>query len=245
MIDRELAVGANPAVRITIRSGRVNVEEGEAGFVRFLVDTSDRSFEVHKGADAIVASGGGGRAFVTVSVPPLAHLEIGTSSADVSVVPRLGQLDVSTVSGEIDFDSTMRLQARSTSGVVRGRLVEGEATCVTTSGDIRLSDLRDRADLSSSSGSIVVGSCAGSVSCATLSGNIRIEELTGPAAKVKSMSGQVRLGIPPRTRVDLDANTLSGKVTLPTPSPSPEPPEREIALKVRLVSGNLKIERTT
>jgi hypothetical protein len=34
-------------------------------------------------------------------------------------------------------------------------------------------------------------------------------------------------------------------VTLPTPNPSPEPPEREIGVKVRLVSGNLKIERTT
>jgi len=81
------------------------------------------------------------------------------------------------------------------------------------------------------------------VSCATLSGNIRIEELSGPTVRIKSMSGGVRLGIPPRTRLELDANTLSGKVTLPTPSPRPEPPEREVSLKVRLVSGNLKIER--
>jgi DUF4097 and DUF4098 domain-containing protein YvlB len=122
--------------------------------------------------------------------------------------------------------------------------VEGEATCVTTSGDIKVSEIIDRADISTRSGSVVIGTCTGTVSCSTLSGNIRIEEMSGPTARIKSMSGGVRLGIPPRTRLELDANTLSGKVTLPTPNPSPQPPEREIDVRVRLVSGSLRIERT-
>lgn len=246
MIDRVLEVDENPTLRITIRSGRVNLETGEPGVVRLMVDTNDPSFEIRQAADAVVASGHrGGRAFVTASVPPMADVEIGTGSGSVSIEPRLGRLDVNTVSGEIEFDTAGRLQAKTTSGGIRGKLVEGEARCVTTSGNIKVSKIIDHADLSSSSGSIVIGSCAGTVSCATVSGNIRIEELTGAAAKIKSMSGGVRLGIPPRTRLDLDANTLSGQVSLPTPNPSPEPPEREISVKVRLVSGNLKIERTT
>jgi hypothetical protein len=56
------------------------------------------------------------------------------------------------------------------------------------------------------------------------------------------MSGDVKIGIPARTRVELDAQSLSGKVSLPEPSPRAAP-EREIALKVRLVSGDLKVER--
>jgi hypothetical protein len=36
---------------------------------------------------------------------------------------------------------------------------------------------------------------------------------------------------------------MSGKVSLPETGHRPQPPEREIALKVRLVSGDLKIER--
>ncbi len=246
MIDRELAVDANPTVRITIRSGRVNVESGQPGLVRFKVDTNDPTFEIRQAADAIVASGDrGGRVFVTVSVPPMADVEIGTASGDVDIDPPLGRLDVTTVSGEVQFDTVERLQARTTSGGIRGNRVEGEATCVTTSGDIKVSEVVESADFSTRSGSVVIGNCSGIVSCATLSGNIRIEELSGPTARIKSMSGGVRLGIPPRTRLELDANTLSGKVTLPTPSPSPEPPEREVSVKVRLVSGNLKIERTT
>jgi DUF4097 and DUF4098 domain-containing protein YvlB len=101
----------------------------------------------------------------------------------------------------------------------------------------------DRADLSTASGDVRIGMCAGVVTCATLSGDVRIEQVTGPAAKFKSMSGDVKIGIPPRTRVELDAESMSGKVSLPDPSSRPEPPQREIALKVRLVSGDLKIER--
>ena len=245
MIDRELTVDDSPTIRITIRSGRVNIESGEPGVVRFKVDTNDTTFEIRQAGDAIVASGDrGGRVFATVGVPPMSDVEIGTASGDVDIGPPLGRLDVTTVSGEIEFQEVERLQARTTSGGIRGKRVEGEATCVTTSGDIKVSEIVDRADFSTRSGSVVIGSCSGTVSCATLSGNIRIEELSGPTARIKSMSGGVRLGIPPRTRLELDANTLSGKVTLPTPSPSPQAPEREVSVKVRLISGNLKIERT-
>jgi DUF4097 and DUF4098 domain-containing protein YvlB len=244
VIDRELAVEDNPTIRITIRSGRVNVEGGEPGVVRFRVDTSDPTFEIRQAADAIVASGDrGGRVFVTVSVPPTTDMEIGTASGDVDIDPPLGRLDVTTVSGEVEFETVERLQARSTSGGIRGNRVEGEASCVTTSGDIKVSEIVESADFSTRSGSVVIGTCSGIASCATLSGNIRIEELSGPTARIKSMSGGVRLGIPPRTRLELDANTLSGKITLPTPIAREEPPEREVSLKIRLVSGNLKIER--
>jgi DUF4097 and DUF4098 domain-containing protein YvlB len=114
---------------------------------------------------------------------------------------------------------------------------------VAASGSIRISQLLDRADLSTASGDVTIGECAGNVNSTTRSGSVRIEKITAPSAKFKSMSGGVRLGIPPRTRVELDAESLSGKVTLPEPSPRPEPPEREISVKVRLVSGDLKIER--
>ena len=245
MIDRELTVEDTPTIRVTITSGRVNVEQGKPGLVRFRVDTNDPTFEIRQAADAIVASGDrGGRVFVTVSVPPMTDMEIGTASGDVDIDPQLGRLDVTTISGEVEFETVERLQARTTSGGIRGRRVNGEATCVTTSGDIKVSEIVDRADFSTRSGSVVIVNCAGTVSCATLSGNIRIEELSGPTARIKSMSGGVRLGLPPRTRLELDANTLSGRVTLPTGNPSPEPPEREVSVKVRLVSGNLKIERT-
>jgi hypothetical protein len=180
VIDRELTVDDTPTIRVSIRSGRVNVEGGKPGLVRFKVDTTDPTFEIRQAADAIVASGDrGGRVFVTISVPPMTDMEIGTASGDIDIEPRLGRLDVTTVSGEVEFETVERLQARTTSGGIRGKRVNGEATCVTTSGDIKVSEVVDGGDFSTRSGSVVIVNCAGTVSCATLSGNIRIEELSG------------------------------------------------------------------
>jgi DUF4097 and DUF4098 domain-containing protein YvlB len=242
VIDREFSVEGSPVVRLTIRSGRVNVEQGEAGVVRLRVDSSNPRFEIHQRLDTVEASGGG-RTYATVSVPPLAEVEIESSSGDIAVNTTLARLDASTASGNIDFQTTERLRAKTASGRIRGDLVDGDAQCVTASGSIKISRLMDRAELSTASGDVRIGECAGPVQCATLSGTVRIEQMTGPTAKFKSMSGDVKVGIPPRTRVELDAESMSGKVSLPEPSSRAEPPEREIALKVRLVSGDLKIER--
>ncbi len=244
MIDREFAVDGNPVVRVSIRSGRVNIEEGDAGVVRLRVDSSDSNFELQQRVDAIEASGSG-RTYVTVSLPPMGDVVIETSSGDISVAPRLARLDAVTASGNVDFDSIERLRAKTASGRVRGNRVDGEASCVTASGSIKIAQVTDRADLSTASGDVTIGECAGPLHCATLSGNVKIERVTGPSIKVKSMSGGVKLGIPPRTRLELDAESLSGKVSLPDPNPRPEPPQREISVKVRLVSGDLKIERVS
>ena len=244
MIEREFSVGESVSVKVAIRSGRVAVETGEPGLVSVSVDTHDPTFDVRQRGGAIVAWGErGGRSYVTMRVPPLTDVEASTASGDVSIVPRLGRLEVASASGDIAFDSVRRLQAKTGSGSVRGNTVEGEARCITASGDIRIAQLLERADLSTASGDITVERCAGVISCATLSGDIRVGELTGPSLSVKSMSGGVRIGIPSRTRVNLDANTFSGRVVLPAPNPSPEPPEREITARVRLVSGDLRIDR--
>ena len=228
-------------VRVAIRSGRVSVEQGDPGVVRLRVDSSDQRFETHQRLDAIEASGSG-RTYATVSVPPGAEVEIETSSGDIAVTAPLARLDASTASGNIEFQTTERLRAKTASGRIRGDRVEGETQCVTASGSIKITELLDQADISTASGDVRLGECAGVVNCATLSGTVSIERVTGPSAKFKSMSGDVKIGIPARTRVELDAQSLSGKVSLPEPSPRAAP-EREIALKVRLVSGDLKVER--
>jgi DUF4097 and DUF4098 domain-containing protein YvlB len=242
--EHEFVVGNTPSVKIGIRSGRIGIEPGEPRAVRFSADTRDPNFTIQQRGDAIEAFGErGGRVDMTVHLPPLTDVEVSTASGDVNVVPPVGRLEVSTASGDLHFESARRLEAKSASGSIGGSRVDGEARCVTASGDIRISVIGDRADLSTASGDIVVDQCAGTITCATLSGDIRVNELTGPSLNAKSMSGGVRIGIPSRTRLDLDANTFSGKVKLPAPNPNPESPEREISVKVRLVSGDLSIVR--
>jgi DUF4097 and DUF4098 domain-containing protein YvlB len=245
VIDQEFPVGDSPSVKIGTRSGRVRIEAGEPGIVRIQVDTRDPTFEVTRRGDTILASGErSGRADVTVHAPSMIDVEVSTASAEVEILTPVGRLEVASASGDLVFDTAVRLQTKSASGTVGGNGVEGEARCITASGDIRIGVIGDRADFSTASGDVVIEECHGELSVASLSGDIRIGRLTGPELNAKSVSGGVRIGIPPRTRLDLDASTLSGKVRLPASSaPSPEPAEREMSVKVRLVSGNLRIDR--
>lgn len=244
MIERDFSVKSPSLVKVTIASGRVAVEAGEPGVVRVSADTRDPTFDVLQRGDAIVAGGErGGRAFVTVQVPQPTDVEVSTASGDVNIVTPVARLEVASASGDVSFNSAIRLQVKTASGSISGNRVEGEARCITASGEIRISQLLERADFSTASGNITIDQSVGIIACATLSGDIRVGELTGPSLNVKSMSGSVRIGIPARTRLDLDANTFSGRVRLPTPSAGAEPPEREITAKIRLVSGDIRIDR--
>jgi DUF4097 and DUF4098 domain-containing protein YvlB len=243
VIERRFSV-VDPTVQVRIRSGHVTVETGEPGEVVVAVDTNDPTFDVRQRGDVIIASGDrGGRAYVTVNVPVGANLDLSSASGELRIAPALDRLDVSSASGGLTFDAVRRLQVKTASGDVRGNSVDGEARCVTASGSLSFSRLADRADLSTASGDITIGQASGDLSFASISGDIRIDRLDGPSLSAKSMSGNVRVGIPPRTRLDLDANSLSGRIRLPAPNPNPEPPDREMNVKVRLVSGDLRIDR--
>ena len=249
MIEQTFKVGDTPQLKIQMRSGSLEVRPGREGEIAVTVDTNSGTMSVEQRGDTVVVGpmpeGKRARyAAITAEIPDGADLEVATASADVVIRQRLGRFDVATASGEIRFGDAERLQAKSASGDIRGAKVTGESRAVTASGDIRISEVGERASLSTASGDIQIKSSTGRLTTNTVSGDIRVDEVTGPEIQAKSMSGRVRLGIPKGTRLDLDANTYSGKVKLPSPDPSPGPPEREMTVKVRLVSGDLRIART-
>ncbi len=243
MIESEFTI-EDATVLVAIRSGHIAVEQGDVGMVTITVDTSDSTFEVRRRGDAIVASGErGGRAYVTARVPAGAKVELSSASGDMRGSVPLDRLDASTASGDLTFDTVERLQVKTASGDVKGESVTGEARAITASGSISITRVLDRADLSAASGDITIGEASGSLSCATLSGDIRVGRIEGPSLDMKTMSGTVRVGVPAGTRLELDASSLTGKIGLPTASPSPKAPEREVSIKARLVSGDLRIDR--
>ncbi|MFZ0625576.1 MAG: DUF4097 family beta strand repeat-containing protein [Acidimicrobiia bacterium] len=244
MIEREFEVGDTPAVQVAIRSGGVQVERGDPGKVRVVADTNSKDFILEQlGGRVVARAPRGERTSVTVVTPSGTDLEVSTASGDVHARVDLGKFEVSTASGDVYLEKAVTLVAKSASGSVRGDTVTTEARCVTASGDIRISRLPDRASLSTASGDVVVDEASGNLTCATVSGDVRVDSMIGPSFEGKSMSGNTRIGIPGRTRVDLDVNTLSGKIRLPTPSENPQPPEREMTIRARTVSGNIRIDR--
>lgn len=247
MIEKEFSID-EPTVKVYLRSGSLDIKPGDPGTIMVEVDTRDDQFTVEQRGDTIIVGGDrGGRrprwAAVTVRVPGGCDVEATTSSANVAATQTLGRLEVATSSGDIRFDEVRRLQAKTASGNIRGRAVAGEARGVSASGDIRIGSLGERGSLSTASGDVRIDTSEATLAAASVSGDIRVERLEGPELRAKSMSGRVRLGIPRGTRLDLDANTFSGKVRLPDPDPRPAPTVRDVTVRVRLVSGDLKIVR--
>jgi DUF4097 and DUF4098 domain-containing protein YvlB len=97
--------------------------------------------------------------------------------------------------------------------------------------------------VSTASGDVHIEKCAASVDLNTASGDAYLAQFEGRSANFKSMSGSVDLGIPSGSTVDLDVNTLSGKVRLPESDSGGEARERHMSIRARLVSGDFSIQR--
>jgi hypothetical protein len=247
VIEQEFLIGDTPRLKVRIRSGSVEVTRAEDRRIRVQADTDDSAFLVDQRGDTVHLGGGndrrGGWAAVTAFVPPDCEVDVATASANVGCNGELARLVMSSSSGDLRFGTLSRLQVKTASGDISGDAVTGEANAITASGDVMITTLGGGADLSTASGDVTVNSGAGDISATSVSGDIRIDLFAGSELRATSVSGTVRLGIPKGTRLDLDAETYSGIVDLPEPELQPGPPEREMRVRVKLVSGDLKILR--
>ncbi len=250
MIDQTFPAESTPRVEVRIQSGEVRFLPGEPGEVRVVADAkSQTGLEVtRRGATVLVKTNKGGwlrndDAHISIYAPETTEVLISTASANVKTTTPLARLEINTASGDVSFDTVADLEVRTASGDIRGEKVSESANIVGASGDVRISSCLGKASLSSASGDIDIDLCQGPMKTATASGDVSVTNCRSPEVSCKSMSGSVTLGVPPRTRVSLDANTLSGQVNLPEPSQSEETPEAKMSIKVRLVSGDLNLFR--
>ena len=65
--------------------------------------------------------------------------------------------------------------------------------------------------------------------------------LTGSGLSAKSLSGDLKVGIPPRRRIDFDVQSLSGEMRTDLPPGDGSPPEKQVTLRVKSVSGNVTL----
>ena len=66
-----------------------------------------------------------------------------------------------------------------------------------------------------------------------------VRTVEGPSVAAKNMSGDLKLGIPPRRHVDFDVQSLSGEMRTDLPDSDGSPPEKTLKLRVKSVSGDV------
>ena len=184
----------------------------------FGVGSVDMVVTIPTGCDVTVRLGSGD---LLVSVP-VRDLEVSTGSGDIRVEEVTGTADLKVGSGDLRVGSVAGVtRISSASGDVR--LDEGTEVAVSTAaGDLFLGDISEIARVKSATGDIRVRRFSGTdLEIRTMSGDVTIGLIAGLVveAEVKTMSGTFRNRTKPSSaekvgRLNLTVTSVSGDVTL-------------------------------
>jgi DUF4097 and DUF4098 domain-containing protein YvlB len=203
---------------------------------------------------------------VRVTLPEDAVVGVSTASADIEIDGAVGEVDVKTASGAVsiddvaaDVDATTAsgditmgnvggdIRAYSASGDLRCSSVAGAARFSTTSGDLEVGAAGNRVEVKATSGDVRLGELAAGAKVINVSGNVRVLALEEGTLHVRSVSGDVRVGVVKGVDLHVDVETTSGLVHSEIPLDDAPAPgarrEARVDLSVRSVSGNVEIGR--
>jgi DUF4097 and DUF4098 domain-containing protein YvlB len=108
-----------------------------------------------------------------ISVPANTPVEINGMSVDVDVVDVCGDVNIGTLSGDINVRCATDAQVNSVSG------------------DVALADIRGRVDANATSGSLEVTNVRGFASLHAVSGDISMSGMEGAQVEAETVSGEV------------------------------------------------------
>lgn len=203
---------------------------------------------------------------VRVEVPQGGYVRVATASADIEINGAVGDVDVKTASGDASVDDVAAdvkamtasgnitigtvggdIRAQTASGDLRCSSVAGSTEFSTVSGDLEVGAAGSRVQAKATSGSVRLGELSHGAKVANVSGNVRVLTLSEGPLDVRSVSGDVAVGVAKGVDLHVDVETASGMVRsdidlYDAPVPGRRP-ETRVDLSVRSVSGNVEIGR--
>jgi DUF4097 and DUF4098 domain-containing protein YvlB len=197
---------------------------------------------------------------VRVTVPEGSDVGIMTASADAEVTGPVGNADLATASGEVSTDDVAgksasgnitvgnvggELKVHTASGDLRCSSVVGRVLFSTASGDVEIGSAGDRVDVKTTSGNARLGELAHGAQVTGVSGDVRVLSITAGALRVRSVSGDVAVGVAPGVDLEVDVETVSGSVESDIPLENATGGRRggaRVEISVRSVSGDVAIE---
>jgi len=183
---------------------------------------------------------------LSIKAPAGSDCDVNTASADVACVGELGQVTLRTASGDLTLASASGPVAlHSASGDVFVDNAAADLRVSTTSGDVQVGRAGGEVQVNTASGDVSVGDCAGAVSVRGVSGDIDIRRISGGQADISAVSGDVRVCVVQGMGVYLDLSSTTGDVRSELDAADDvslaAPPEVSLELKIRTISGDIKI----
>jgi hypothetical protein len=203
---------------------------------------------------------------VRVEVPEGALVAVTTASADVEISGRVGDVEFKTASGNASIDDVAAnvtsktasgnitigkvggdIRAATVSGDLRCSSVAGTALFTATSGDLELGAAGSRVEVKATSGDVRLGELAAGAQVMNVSGSVRVLALEEGTLRIRSVSGDVAVGVVKGVDLHVDVETASGIVHSDIPLTNAPVdgarPDARVDLSVRSVSGNVEIGR--
>lgn len=243
------AITGRPRLVLRLPSGDVRVVAGSPGEVVVRARASGTDAErlniaVHGDTVTVEAerSGWGRWASVdveiAVAVPPEIRARL-ASGALVLHTPA-AEVDASSASGGVEAGVIEgRLSVRLASGDIRVEAA-GSLEVISASGDVRVTRVDGSASLKTASGDVNLGTVAGDLTVRTASGEVVVSRFEGSRLDAKTVSGEVRVGVPSGRRYTVSLQSLSGEVRTRFPV-SGEAVGAPARLQVGSVSGDISI----
>ena len=249
--SEEFSVGDRAAIAVEIRTGSVEVRAGSPGRIVVALDGPDVDrWDITQLGDSVSVESsvrGGWRSRSTrvlVEVPAGTDIDVRSASADVALSGEFGTTRIKSASGDVRVGSAARLAIDTASGDASAASVVAATSCTTASGDVELGRVGGRLTVSTASGDVRVDEADDDVEIGSASGDVRVGRCGGSNITVKSISGDVVVGLPSGIRVEPDLTTLSGRTHLPKAAPNRgDEPRRVVRVGLRTVSGDITIRR--
>jgi len=231
-----IPVPGHAELHLMARSGRVSVVGEERPDVLIESGAPSRGIETDETGRVRLGSAKGGSAALEVRCPAGSDVVIGTMSGRVELRGTLGDVRVTTVSGDIEVERAEALDVRTVAGSIEVGACPGQCSLRTKSGKASVGSAGD-AFVSTISGAIRLGKTARKVRAQTVSGQVRVGTQNDGDVKVQTLSGSVTVEVPEGVRPEAHLASMTGR-------PRSDCPEGEdCRIAVRSVSGKIEVVR--
>jgi DUF4097 and DUF4098 domain-containing protein YvlB len=236
-LTQDLALDQLQSLSITSSSGRIYVQDGSTARVQLKVTAWGRSAEeaeanarqtqlkvdgagqvtVRAVRPASVSYKFAESFIITLPKDAAVALKVDSSSGDVQIADRTGDVTATNSSGSLRADRIMgNVDLRTASGNVGATNIEGDLKATSSSGSVTADLVSGSVQANSTSGNVSVVGAKGPVTAQASSGSVNVTASTvGGNYNLGASSGSVRLMIPQSAGVAVDARSSSGTVTGP------------------------------
>ncbi len=169
---------------------------------------------------------GGSDPDVHIALPEASSVEVTTASGDTEIIGALAKAAVTSASGNVSVaDEVGVLEMKTASGDVHTATVRESLTCHSASGNVR---------------------CAGAgtlTKIRTASGSVRLAVEVPSDISVRTVSGNVAVTVAKGLEVDVDASSISGRLTstMPLDGAGGTSSKDSVLINAKTVSGDVKV----